>query len=64
MSVPKIILEQLGGQKFIAMTGCRNFVGDKNMLRMTIPKNMSKANPAFNIFCIVILLCLIKQIQI
>lgn len=44
MSVPQIILEQLGGQKFIAMTGCKNFVGDKNMLRMTIPKNMSKAN--------------------
>lgn len=44
MSVPSIILEQLGGQKFIAMTGCKNFVGDKNMLRMTIPKNMSKAN--------------------
>lgn len=44
MSVPSIILEQLGGQKFIAMTGCRDFVGDKNKLRMTIPKNMSKAN--------------------
>ena len=44
MSVPSIILEQLGGQKFIAMTGCKNFVGDRNKLRMTIPKNMSKAN--------------------
>jgi hypothetical protein len=44
MSVPSIILEQLGGQQFIAMTGCKNFVGDKNKLRMTIPKNMSKAN--------------------
>ena len=44
MSVPQIILQQLGGQKFIVMTGCKNFVGDKNKLRMTIPKNMSKAN--------------------
>lgn len=40
-----IILEQLGGNKFIAMTGARNFLcdGDKK-LEMKLPQNMSKAN--------------------
>ena len=44
MDVPNEILRQLGGNHFVAMTGAKNFVGDKNTLRMTLPKNGSKAN--------------------
>ena len=44
MSIASIILEQLGGNKFIAMTGASHFVSDGNTLRMTLPKNGSKAN--------------------
>ena len=44
MNVAEKILEQLGGQKFIAMTGANHFVADGNTLRMTLPKNASKAN--------------------
>lgn len=44
MRVADIILEQLGGNKFIVMTGSKNLVSDKNTLRMTLAKNMSKAN--------------------
>lgn len=44
MRVASKILDQLGGNKFIAMTGAKNFVSDGNTLRMTLPKNMSKAN--------------------
>jgi len=44
MNIPATILEQLGGQKFIAMTGSKHFVGDGNTLRMTLAKNASKAN--------------------
>lgn len=44
MDVCRVILEQLGGNKFLAMTGAKNLVGDGNTLRMTLPKNGSKAN--------------------
>ena len=44
MSVADTILQQLGGQRFIAMTGSNHFVSDKNTLRMHLAKNMSKAN--------------------
>ncbi len=44
MSIAQTILEQLGGNKFIAMTGSRNFVSDGNTLRMQLAKNCSKAN--------------------
>lgn len=44
MTVANTILEQLGGNKFIAMTGAKNFLSDGNTLRMTLPKNKSKAN--------------------
>lgn len=42
--VSDVILEQLGGNKFIAMTGSKNLLADGNTLRMTLVKNMSKAN--------------------
>lgn len=44
MRVADIILQQLGGNKFIVMTGAKNLVSDGNTLRMSLPKNMSKAN--------------------
>jgi len=44
MSVANTILQQLGGNRFIAMTGAKNFLSDGNTLRMTLPKNGSKAN--------------------
>jgi hypothetical protein len=39
-----VILEQLGGNKFIAMTGAKNFVTDANSLKFNIPKNKSGCN--------------------
>ena len=39
MTIANTILEQLGGNKFIAMTGANG-----STLRMTLPKNRSKAN--------------------
>ena len=44
MRIAETILEQLGGNKFVVMTGAKNFISDGNTLRMTLPKNMSKAN--------------------
>lgn len=37
MTVAKTILEQLGGNRFIAMTGARNFVGSNNSLSFRLP---------------------------
>lgn len=44
MNVAQTILQQLGGSRFVAMTGAKNFVSDGNTLRMTLPKNGSRAN--------------------
>ena len=44
MKVADIILEQLGGNKFVVMTGASHFVSDGNTLRMQLPRNISKAN--------------------
>jgi len=37
MTVAKTILEQLGGNKFLAMTGAKNLLGDANSLTFRIP---------------------------
>ena len=42
--VASTILEQLDGNKFIAMTGCNAFIADGDTLRMKIPRNGSRAN--------------------
>lgn len=39
-----MILEQLGGNRFITMTGSKNFIADGNTLRMNLAKNDSGAN--------------------
>ncbi len=42
--VAKTILNQLGGSKFIAMTGARSFTSEEDALNFRIPsKNKSKA---------------------
>lgn len=42
--VAKTILEQIGGGKFIAMTGSRNFMDLGNGLRMNLARNKTSAN--------------------
>lgn len=44
MTIANTILQQLGGNKFIVMTGSKNFLSDGNTLRMHLAKNVSKAN--------------------
>jgi hypothetical protein len=44
LTVANTILQQLGGNRFIAMTGARNLVGDKASLMFSIGRNSSKAN--------------------
>lgn len=44
MKTYEIILQQLGGNKFLAMTGAHHLVGDGDTLRMQLPRNKSKAN--------------------
>ncbi len=44
MVVAQTILQQLGGNKFIAMTGAKNLSGGKNMLSMKIPNMSNKAS--------------------
>jgi hypothetical protein len=43
MQIATTILQQLGGRKFIAMTGSHNFVTDGNTLFMTLRRNKAKA---------------------
>ena len=42
--VAKEILNQLGGNKFIAMTGSKQFVAGENYLAMKLTRNGSGAN--------------------
>ena len=44
MSVAKIILEQLGGNKFRVMTGAKNFLDHGDALSMKIGRNSSNSN--------------------
>lgn len=37
MTVSKTILQQLGNNKFIAMTGAKNFIGSANTLSFQLP---------------------------
>ena len=42
--IAETILQQLGGGRFIAMTGSKNFKAISGGLEMTLAKNASKAN--------------------
>ncbi len=44
MSVPQIIFSQLGGNRFVVMTGSKDFVGFDRTLSMSLAKNSSRAN--------------------
>jgi hypothetical protein len=43
MQVAQTILQQLGGKRFTLMTGSKNYVADKNSLRMNLSRNRSGA---------------------
>jgi hypothetical protein len=47
-TVAKIILEQLGGRKFIVMTGAKNFVGSSNSLSFKLPGGGGFCNDGIN----------------
>ncbi len=47
MTTATIILEQLGGNKFIVMTGSHHLVADGDTLRMQLRRNRSGANRLF-----------------
>lgn len=44
MKTAEIILQQLGGSRFITFTGSHDFIDLGNTLRMTLARNKSKAN--------------------
>lgn len=44
MTIADTIFQQLGGNRFVAMTGAKGFVGIDNGLRFHIGRNASKAN--------------------
>lgn len=44
ITVAHTILTQLGGARFLVMTGAKNLVGSSNSLSMKLPRNKSKAN--------------------
>jgi hypothetical protein len=41
--VAETILEQLGGKRFIVMTGAKHFAADGNALRFRLPSNFAKS---------------------
>lgn len=43
LPVATTILQQLGGARFMAMTGCRNPVGGENFLQLNLRRNNTKA---------------------
>lgn len=43
MQVAQTILQQLGGNKFLAMTGSKNLASGSNYLRMNLVTNKTKA---------------------
>ncbi len=43
LSVANEILNQLGGRKFLVMTGSKNLMGDTNSLQMHLTTNKAKA---------------------
>jgi len=44
LTIAKTILSQLGGNKFIAMTGAKSFVGSENSLTFRIGRNKTRCN--------------------
>lgn len=48
MTVANTILQQLGGGRFLTMTGAKNLIGDRNRLIFMVPKGRSKDGKAVN----------------
>jgi hypothetical protein len=44
LTIAKTILSQLGGNRFIAMTGAKSFVGSDNSLTFRIGRNKTRCN--------------------
>lgn len=44
MTIAATILAQLGGNKFVVMTGAKNLMSSGDALSMQLPRNSSKAN--------------------
>ena len=44
--VAETILQQLGGRRFITMTGAHSFTGDKDALIFKVPRTMTRENIA------------------
>jgi hypothetical protein len=44
MAVADIILQQLGGNRFLAMTGAKNLVGTEDSLLFRLPRNEKRIN--------------------
>lgn len=42
--IANTILQQLGGTRFVAMTGAKNFVALENGIKFNVGRNASKAN--------------------
>lgn len=42
--IAKRILEQMGGRRFAAMTGSKDFIGLRNGLQMSLARNKTSAN--------------------
>ena len=42
--IAKTILEQIGGRRFAAMTGSKDFIDMGNGLRMSLARNKTSAN--------------------
>jgi hypothetical protein len=47
MLIAKTILEQLGGSKFIAMTGAKSFITDGNGLQFKLPSRFARGGTNF-----------------
>ena len=44
MTIPETILQQLGGDHFLAVTGAHHLIKYENKILMTLTQNRSKAN--------------------
>lgn len=44
LTVANEILAQLGGNRFIAMTGAKNILGGENFIQFSLPKGKDKSN--------------------
>lgn len=42
MTTAQTILAQIGGNRFLAMTGAKNLIGDNSMLRFDLPRGAAK----------------------